>query len=59
MWDNLSLYKTAYAVNLIYDRATTSYFVSIDRPPYMPKISLIEYVLCELPADLSCRINED
>ena len=55
LWDNLILHKTPYVTNIIRDRATRNNFFSVDRPPYQPKIAPIEYIFCELAAELTRR----
>ena len=55
LWDNLILHKTPYVTNLIRDRASENNFYSVDRPPYQPKIAPIEYIFCELAAELTRR----
>ena len=55
LWDNLILHKTPYVTNLIRDRASENNFYSVDRPPYQPKIAPIEYISCELAAELTRR----
>ena len=56
--DNLSVCKTAYATHRITAWPSKNCFEFVDRP-YIPKISQIEYVVCELAAELSRRINMD
>ena len=55
MWDNLSVHTTAYVTNVIRDRASHNNFYSVNRPPYRPKIAPIEYIFCELAAELERR----
>ena len=55
LWDNLSLHKTPYVTNIIRDRASNNNFYAVDRPPYQPKIAPIEYIFCELAAELTRR----
>ena len=57
MWDNFSCHKTAYVTNIIYDRGTANEFLSVDHPPYCPKMTPIEYIFCELACELSRRVN--
>ena len=55
LWDNLSVHTTAYVTNVIRDRASHNNFYSVNRPPYRPKIAPIEYIFCELAAELERR----
>ena len=55
LWDNLSLHKTNYVTNIIRDRDSPNNFFAVDRPPYRPKLAPIEYVFCELAAELTRR----
>ena len=59
IWDNLRAHKTPYVTNIIEDRPSTNNFSSIDRPPYCPKIAPIEYIFCELAAELGRRCQRD
>jgi len=59
IWDNLRAHKTPYVANIIEDRPSTNHFSSIDRPPYCPKITPIEYIFCELAVELGCRCQRD
>ena len=59
IWDNLSTHKTPYVTNIIEDRASHNHFSSCDRPPYCPKITPIEFIFCELAAELSRRCVRD
>ena len=43
LWDNLSLHKTLYAMNLIYNRDTNNKFSVVDRSLYKHRIAPIEY----------------
>ena len=55
IWDNLAAHKTPYVTTIIRDRPSNNIFYSVDRPPYCPKIAPIEYVFCELAAELARR----
>ena len=55
LWDNLSLHKTPHVTNVIRGRDSQNNFFSVDRPPYQPKIAPIEYIFCELAAELTRR----
>ena len=44
LWDNLSLHKIPYVMNLIYNRETNDKFSVVNYPPYRPRIALIEYI---------------
>ena len=55
LWDNLSLHKTPHVTNVIRGRESPNNFFSVDRPPYQPKIAPIEYIFCELAAELTRR----
>ena len=59
LWDNLSLHKTPYVTNKIFGRPTNNRFISVDRPPYRPTMAPIEFIFCELAAELSRRVQED
>jgi len=59
LWDNLRAHKTPYVTNIIEDRVSHNDFSSCDRPPYCPKIAPIEYIFCELAAELSRRCVRD
>ena len=52
IWDNLRAHKTPFVTTIIEDRASDNNFSSVDRPPYYPKIAPIEYIFCELAAEL-------
>ena len=58
LWDNLSLHKTAYVTNKIYGRPSPNRFISVDRPPYRPTMAPIEFIFCELAAELARRVQE-
>ena len=36
-----------------------NHFYSVDHPPYRPKLAPIEYVFCELAAELSRKCQRD
>ena len=55
IWDNLAAHKTPFVTNIIEDRASNNNFSSVDRPPYCPKMAPIEFVFCELAAELARR----
>lgn len=59
MWDNLSVHKTPYVTNVIHGRESNNHFFSVNRPPYRPKIAPIEFVFCELAAELERRVQAD
>ena len=59
LWDNLRAHKTAFVTNIIEDRASPNIFESVDRPPYSPKLAPIEFIFCELAAELSRRCTRD
>ena len=59
LWDNLRAHKTPFFINMIEDREYQNAFASIYRPPYAPKLAPIEYILCELSAELCGRCNQD
>ena len=46
-------------MNIICDRELVNHFYSVDRPPYRPKLAPIEYIFCELAAELSRRCQRD
>lgn len=55
MWDNLSLHKAAYVTTIIKYRTALNNFYSVDCPPYRPITAPIEYLFCELTAELNRR----
>ena len=59
IWDNLRAHKTPYVTTIIEDRPSANYFHSVDRPPYCPKIAPIEYIFCELAAELARRCTRE
>ena len=59
IWDNLRAHKTAYVSHIIQGRESPNHFQSVDRPPYCPKIAPIEYIFCELAAELARRCTRD
>jgi len=59
IWHNLRAHKTPFVTNIIEDRESENIFESVDRPPYVPKLALIEYVFCELAAELIRRCNRN
>jgi len=36
LWDNVSLHKTAFVTNNIYERVSANQCLSVDCPPYRP-----------------------
>ena len=46
LWDNMSYHETPYVMNTIYVHTSVQEFINIDRPPYRPKMSLIEFLFC-------------
>ena len=52
IWDNLRAHKTPYVTTIIEDRHSPNNFSSVDHPPYCPKLAPIEYIFCELAAEL-------
>ena len=59
IWDNLAAHKTPYVTTIIRDRPSNNNFYSVDRPPYRPKIAPIEYIFCELAAELALRCTRE
>jgi len=59
IWDNLRAHKTPYVTTIIEDRNSPNDFSSVDRPPYCPKLAPIEYIFCELAAELGRRCTRD
>ena len=59
IWDNLRAHKTPYATTIIGDCPSPNNFSSVDRPPYYPKLALIEYIFCELAVELGRRCTHD
>jgi len=57
LWDNLSLHKTAFVTNNIYQRASANQFLSVDHPPYRPNMAPIEFIFFELACELARRVN--
>ena len=53
IWDNLRTHKTPYITNIIENRETLNVFSLVDNPPHVPKIATIEFIFCELAAELS------
>ena len=59
IWNNLRAHKTPFVTNIIEDRESENRFEPVDRPPYIPKLAPIEYVFCELAAELSRQCNRN
>jgi len=59
LWDNVIFHKTAFVTNIIEGRPSPNRFYTVDRPPYAPKLAPIEYVFCEIAAELEKRCNRD
>ena len=57
LWGNLSVYKTAYVARLIREHDTHVIFEVVSRPLYMPKISLVEYLIFKLMAELDKQVK--
>ena len=55
IWDNLRAHKMSYVTNLIDERVIHHNFCLVYYPPYCLKITPIEYICCELAAELSWR----
>ena len=53
----LTLHKMVYVMHAIEGCSIFNQFISFDRPPYRPKIAPIEYVFCEVAAELSRRVK--
>ncbi len=48
IWDNLSVYLSAYAHNMVTGRVGPSNFSIVPQPMYHPKYGCIEYKSCEV-----------
>ena len=59
IWDNHRAHQTPYVATIIEDRPSHNHFHSVDRPPYYPKIAPIEYLFCELSAELARRCRRE
>ena len=59
IWDNLAAHKTPYVTQIIEGRESANNFLSIDRPPYSPKTAPIEFIFCELAAEVARQCVRD
>ena len=59
IWDNLSYHNTPYVTNVIYNCPSPNNFITVNRPPYRPKIVHIVYVFCKLANELSNWVQAD
>jgi len=57
LWDNLSLHKIAYLTHIIEGHPSFNRFISVDRQTYRPEIAPIEYMFCDVAAELSRRVK--
>lgn len=53
--DNLRAHRTPFVTHIIEDRLSDNSFESVNRRPYTSKLAPIEYVFCELLAELGRR----
>ena len=55
IWDNLASHHTALVSQPVEGRPSPNTFIIVPRPPYQPKFGPIEYVICEIAAELARR----
>jgi hypothetical protein len=53
IWDNLASHHTALVSQTVEGRPSPNTFIIVPRPPYQPKFGPIEYVICEIAAELA------
>jgi hypothetical protein len=59
LWDNLRSHYSALVAQTVEGRPTANIFRIVPRPPYQPKYGPIEYIFCELSAELQRRVQPD
>ena len=59
LWENMSVYKTAYVTHQLAAQPSRNLFEVVDMPPCIPTINPIEYAICELADELGQRIKRD
>jgi transposase len=59
LWDNLASHRAPVVAQTVEGRPSENWFTIVHRPPYQPKFGPIEYVFCELAAQLEKLVQPD